>query len=149
MLCLLAMFVGAIGPTKTAFACRVSLDFSASMPPNAVEIDNDARLRLADTIIHTRIWPDEAIASVLVPAFATERNPQLLAQKRATAIQDILFQLGLKEQNVYIDAKVISHPMAPSETARERLRDVYIEFTPQCEGHCAELCDGSYTPPKR
>ncbi|AQG97835.1 hypothetical protein A9R05_02585 [Burkholderia sp. KK1] len=133
----------------TALACRVSLDFSTSMPPNAVEIDNGARLRLADTIIRTRAWPDEAIASALTPAFSTEHKPEELAKRRAAAVKDILLQLGIKEQNIFIDAKVLSHPIAPSREARERLRDVYIEFTPQCYGHCAQLCDGSYTPPKK
>lgn len=133
----------------TALACRVSMDFSASMPPNAVEIDNKARLRLADTIIRTRAWPDEAIASVLTPAFATERKPEELAKKRAAAVKDILLQLGIKEQNIFIDAKVLSHLIAPNKEAREQLRDVYIEFTPQCYGHCAQLCDGSYTPPNK
>jgi hypothetical protein len=53
------------------------------MLANVVEIDNEARLRLAETVVRTRAWLDDAIASALTPAFANERNPQALAQNRA------------------------------------------------------------------
>jgi hypothetical protein len=141
-----AMLAIVIGPASGAFACRVAIDFSAVMPPNVVEIRNEDRLRLADTVLRTRVWPDEAIASALTPAFANERNPAELAKKRAAGIKAYLIQLGIKEQNIFTDANVLSQLEAPSKEARERLRDVYIEFTPQCYGHCAQLCEGTYTP---
>jgi hypothetical protein len=139
----------AIITNGSAVACRISADFSASMPLNAIEIDNEARVRLADTVISTRAWADEALASVIMPALPDEKKPKELAQERGASIKAYLLALGLREQNIVVDARVRRQVLEPSKEARERFRDVYIEFTPNCDGHCAQLCDGSYKPPEK
>jgi hypothetical protein len=129
-------------------ACRISMEFSASMKPNAIEIDNEARLRLADTVIRARAWPDEVLASVVTPALANETKPEELAQARSASIKAYLLKLGVKEENIVSDAKV--RPKArQSKQEQDEFRELDIEFTPNCYGHCAQLCEGTDTPPRR
>jgi hypothetical protein len=140
-----AIGMAGLAANGSANACRISMEFYASMKPNAIEIDNEARLKLADTVIRARAWPDEVLATVVTPALASENKPGELAQARYASIKAYLLMLGVKEENIVSDARV--RPEArQSKQEQDKFRALDIEFTPNCYGHCAQLCEGTYTP---
>lgn len=70
---------------EPTFACKIFEDFSSSIPMNVVDVDNAARIRLADAVIRARTWPDVEIGAELsTPALSTEHDPKRLSSARAS-----------------------------------------------------------------
>lgn len=133
---------------EPTFACKIFEDFSASVPMNAVNIDNAARIRLANAVIRARTWPDvEVGAELSTPALSTEHEPKALSSARANAISSYLVQLGLKKSNILFEPIVISNPVARNEQGLKRIREIYVSLAPICPDGCDRLCNDPRVTP--
>lgn len=133
---------------EPTFACKIFEDFSSSIPMNAVDVDNAARIRLADAVIRARSWPDVEIGAELsTPALSTEHDPKGLSSARASAISSFLVQLGVKQSNIYYEPVVIRNPVARDEEGLNRLREIYVSLAPICANGCDRLCNDPRVTP--
>jgi hypothetical protein len=136
----------AIGPTAT-IACTISEDMSDSLPLNQIDIPNADRLKLADMVYSARRWPDVEIRGIVYAGgYVKERNPKAIANERAEKLKAYLLQLGIKEENIWIDLRTIREPDVSSR-GKKALNQIAVTLVPICEGGCSRLCDDTRVTP--
>jgi hypothetical protein len=134
--------------SQPSFACKIFEDFTARVPTNVVNIGNADRVRLADTVIRARTWPDAEIgAEISTPAFSTEHEPEALSAARAEAITSFLVLLGVKKENIFSEPRIVSNPVARNAEGLERLREIYVSLAPICPNGCDRLCNDPRVTP--
>lgn len=131
-------------------ACTISEDMEDSLPLNSVAIPNADRLRIAEMVVAARQWPDVEIRGIVYAGgYIKERDPEALAGQRASALQSYLVQLGVKEDNIWIDKRTIKHPDVDPRGA-DALNQIAVTLVPICNGGCDRLCnDPRVTPTTR
>ncbi|WP_244848546.1 hypothetical protein [Caballeronia sp. SL2Y3] len=135
------LFSCVVWSAVNANACTISEDMEASLPLNSVEIPNSARLRIADMVFAARQWPDVDIRGIVYAGgYAKERDPNALADQRASALEPYLLQLGIKEENIWLNKRIIRKPDA-ADDGSQTLNQIGVTLVPICRGGCDRLCD--------
>ncbi|WP_175768958.1 hypothetical protein [Burkholderia cenocepacia] len=133
--------------TPLAYACTISTDMADTLPLNSTDIPNKARIRIAEMVLEARNWPDVGIRGIVYAGgYVRERDPTALAQRRAVALKTYLIQLGIGEQNIWVDTRTIKHPDVDND-GRLSLNQIAVTLVPICDGGCKRLCgDPRVTP---
>ncbi|RDJ97551.1 hypothetical protein [Paraburkholderia lacunae] len=120
----------------------------ARLPLNSVDIPNAARLKIADMVLEARKWPDVQIRGIIeANAYVRETNPQALIEKRAAVLKAYLLQLGIKEENFWVEPHVLTEEMARNSKGELDIHQIGVTLVPICQGGCARLChDPRVTP---
>ncbi|HDR9484120.1 hypothetical protein BLA13014_05276 [Burkholderia aenigmatica] len=136
--------------TPLAYACTISTDMADTLPLNATDIPNKARVRIAEMVLEARNWPNVDIRGIVYAGgYVRERNPSDLAYRRAVALKAYLIQLGISEQNIWVDTRTIKYPDIDND-GRPSLNQIAVTLVPICDGGCERLCsDPRVTPTSR
>lgn len=140
----------AIGFALQCNACTISESMEDSLSLNSVDIPNVDRIKIADMVIEARRWPDVEIRGIVYAGgYVLERDPDMLAEKRAAVLKEYLMQLGLKDRNLWITTRKIRAPDVDF-AGNKTLNQIAVTLVPICEGGCERLCnDPQVTPTSR
>lgn len=128
-------------------ACTISEDMEGSLPLDSVQIPNSARLRIADMVLAARQWPDVDIrGTVYAGGYVKEHSPNALADRRASAIESYLLQLGIKEENIWLNKRII-RKLDAADDGSQTLNQIGVTLVPICHGGCDRLCDDPRVTP--
>ena len=141
LLCMSATIL-VLGMVGKAGACTVSEFAQAHLPLNSVEIPNEYRLKLVDMIVSARNWPNVDVRAIIeADAYVGEANHQVLIQRRAATLKEFMMQLGVKEENIWIDPHTLTDNMVRNEKGELGINQVAVTLVPECHGNCANFCD--------
>lgn len=143
-----ALFVlWAVLAASYGHACTISEDMEDSLPLNSVDIPNSDRLAIADMVMAARKWPDAQIRGIVYAGgYVKENDPKALADRRAAALKEYLIQLGIKENNVWVDTRKIKKPDVDHK-GNETLNQIAVTLVPICDGGCERLCNDPRVTP--
>lgn len=131
-----------------AQACTVMEFMQGRLPLNSVDIPNAYRLKIADMVLEARKWPDVQIRGVIeANAYVRETNPQALIEKRAAVLKAYLLQLGIKEENFWVEPHVLTEEMARNAKGELDIHQIGITLVPICQGGCTRLCNDPRVTP--
>lgn len=108
------------------------------MAVNSAELSNGARLRLASLFIDVSRLPVPGVQAIVYSyASVEEREPRLLAARRAESVTQFLSQLGVTPSDTYVESKVVQHV----KDGQEGSDQIDVQFSPTCPpGGCGYLC---------
>jgi hypothetical protein len=137
-------FVASIG---NASACTISEDMTSSLPLNSTGIPNSDRIRIANMMLAAMQWPDVEIRGIVYAGgYIKERSPKAIAAERAAILKSYLVQLGVKEENIWVDTRIIKEPDI-DDKGNATLDQISVTLVPICKGSCERLCsDPRVTP---
>ena len=97
----------AFAAAQHATACSLALQLGANMAPNAAELSNADRVKLARLALDARALPVRDVTAVIYAyADPAERNASRLVERRARGAKDFLIQLGVSPQRIEVDQRV-------------------------------------------
>ncbi|SPB15400.1 hypothetical protein NOV72_02626 [Caballeronia novacaledonica] len=131
-----------------ATACTVFEFMQSEIPLNSTEIPNTFRVELVEMMIKARTWPDTEIRGVVQPrAYRNEKNPKTLLEQRGASLKRYLLQLGVKEENVWMEPLVLDEREARNAKGKPDIHQLNVTLYPICEGSCARLCNDPRVTP--
>ncbi|MEX3933212.1 hypothetical protein AB4Y32_15655 [Paraburkholderia phymatum] len=114
-----------------------------SVPLNSVEIPNTDRVRIAEMYAEAQAWPNAEIRGIVrAGGYEREEHPQRIAAQRAGELKNYLIQLGIKEDNIWTDLRVVSARFANVGGKFEPYQ-IAVTMVPICDGGCERLCNES------
>jgi hypothetical protein len=93
---------------------------------NGVALNERQRQILANFACHAVAWGTPVI--IIGHASSNERNPELLALRRAQLTRDILVRYGVAASQIWLDGRGDKQPVADNSTALGQARNRRIEF---------------------
>jgi hypothetical protein len=134
--------------SQSAMSCTVFEFMESSIPQNSTEIPNKDRLKIASMVITARTWPDTQIRGVVQPAaYIHESNPQKLVNERGAKLKRYLEQLGVKDENIWMEPHILTEAEARNERGDLKIHQIGVTLYPICEGGCSRLCDDPRVTP--
>ncbi|MFK0376481.1 hypothetical protein [Pandoraea sp. NPDC090278] len=123
-------------------ACTVREYVTQQIPLNSVAIPNSVRVEIAEMVIRARAWPGVEIRAVIgASAYVGERNPQQLVAQRTSELHAYLLQLGIKQENFWLQPYILNDQMARDANGNLDIQQLTVTLYPECEGGCERLCD--------
>ncbi|WP_232071218.1 hypothetical protein [Paraburkholderia pallida] len=143
-----ALFISAC-ICASASACTIGEEARVQLPLNTITLSNAGRLRIADSVIEAKKWPEVQIQAIVIAgAYVGERNIDRLKAARAENVKAYLQQLGIKTENILIDRKTFTDEMVMRRSdGTLDVHQIIVELTPICKGSCAWLCDDPRVTP--
>lgn len=133
----------------SAGACTVGEEAEIELPFNTTALTSANKHAITDALIEAKKWPDVQIQAVIMAgAYTAERNIDQLKEGRAKSVKAYLQELGIRRENILIEKHTFTDEMAvkrPDGTLG--YRQVFVEFTPICNGSCAWMCDDPRVTP--
>lgn len=127
--------------STSALGCVIVLSSGSKLDPNTVDMPNAMRVDVAKNYLVAREWTKEgALPAIYAGAYETEHNPTLLARRRGQAARDYLIQLGLPNEDITVDKRIIR--IKNGIPQNEEGNQIIIEFVPKCPASgCGDLCE--------
>ncbi|WP_371881817.1 hypothetical protein [Caballeronia sp. S22] len=143
-----SLFLALLLFSGSAISCQVLEFMESRIPLNSVKIPNSDRVKIAEMVIEARKWPDTQIRGVVQPAaYVHERNPEELVKKRGENLKTYLSQLGIREENFWIEPHVLSEEEAHDSSGNLDIHQLGVTLYPICEGGCDRLCNDPRVKP--
>ena len=144
--CALSLVLGLM--SHAAVGCTIFEFMESRIPLNSVEIPNVDRVKIAEMVIKARTWPDTEIRGVVQPAaYIHERNPTVLVKERGDNLKAYLLQLGVKEENFWIEPRIVKESEARDAHGNLDIHQLGVTLFPICEGGCGRLCNDPRVTP--
>lgn len=92
-------------------------------------------------------WPNVEIRGIVYSGgYIKEKNPVHLADQRASILKYYLVQLGVKEENIWVDKRIIKEPDV-DDRGNATLNQISVTLVPICKDGCERHCnDPGMTP---
>ncbi|SAK84473.1 hypothetical protein AWB75_05544 [Caballeronia catudaia] len=99
-------------------------------------------------VIAARGWPDTEIRGVIqAAAYVREDHPNELVKQRGERLKRYLLQLGLKEENFWMEPHVLTEEEAHDSHGDLNINQLGVTLYPICEGGCDRLCNDPHVTP--
>lgn len=131
-----------------SMGCTVFESAQSRIPLNSVNIPNADRVRIAEIVIRARNWPDTQIRGVVQPrAYDQETDRQSLLERRGANLKNYLLQLGVKEENIWMEPLVVNESETLDARGKPDISQLNVTLYPICEGGCDRLCNDRRVTP--